>query len=234
MSLPVFYCDELRQDSKEILLNEDTSRHVVNVLRMEPGQELELTDGKGNLTTAVITDNHKKHCAVNIISNRFREEWMPRISLAVSLLKTTARFEWLLEKCTEIGINEIVPVICERTVKEKFRFERMKGICISAMLQSQQAWLPRLSQPASYKEVVMNSKQTQKFIGHCANGEKKELAATINSPVSSSIVLIGPEGDFTENEISLALDQGFVPVSLGNTRLRTETAAVVASTLLRL
>ena len=145
MAFPFFYINEYNSSQKEIVLDEDTSRHMVQVLRMKEGEKLNLTDGKGNLITAEIIDDHKKHCSVKIIDSQFTTHDSRKITIAISLLKNTNRFEWFLEKATEIGVNEIIPLICERTEKQKFRYDRMKGICISAMLQSQQCWLPVLT-----------------------------------------------------------------------------------------
>jgi len=232
MTLPFFYIAEFHASKKEIVLDEDTSKHIVQVLRMKVGEKLNLTDGKGNLSTAEITEAHKKHCSVTVIDSRLMPHVSRQIIIAISLLKNTTRFEWFLEKANEIGVSEIIPLICERTEKEKFRFERMKGILISAMLQSQQCWLPILHESQKFNQVVKQSDQQQKFIAHCAEGNKSQLTSyPINQ---STMILIGPEGDFTKEEIDLALQNGFTPISLGETRLRSETAGVVAATLLKL
>ena len=234
MALPFFYINEHDPSQKEIVLDEDTSRHVIQVLRMKEGEKLSLTDGKGNLITAEITHGHKKHCTVKIqaVSHELRA---PRqITIAISLLKNTNRFEWFLEKATEIGVGEIIPLICERTEKQNFRFDRMKGICISAMLQSQQCWLPVLHEPIKYPEFIkyVNQKtEVKKFIAHCDDQTGRQSLSTFQ-PLNHSTVLIGPEGDFTKQEIELALQNDFTPVSLGETRLRSETAGIVAATLL--
>jgi 16S rRNA (uracil1498-N3)-methyltransferase len=231
MTLPFFYINEYNTSQKEIVLDEDTSRHVVQVLRMKGGEKLNLTDGKGNLITAEITDGHKKYCAVSVIDSRFTSHVSRKITIAISLLKNANRFEWFLEKATEIGVSEIVPLICQRTEKQKFRYERMKGICISAMLQSQQGWLPELHEPKQFNQVTIEQfDNRQKFIAHCDESNDKKQLSTFQS-FNSSIILIGPEGDFTKDEIKLALENSFVPVSLGETRLRTETAGIVAASL---
>jgi len=233
MALPFFYISEYAPSQKEIVLDEDTSRHVVQVLRMKEGEKLNLTDGKGNLITAEVIDAHKKHCAVNVLESRLMPQASRKITIAISLLKNTNRFEWFLEKATEIGVSQIVPLICEKTEKQKFRYDRMKGICISAMLQSQQTWLPILSEPKQFDDMVIQQfDQQQKFIAHCDESSVKKQLSTFQS-VNSSIILIGPEGDFTKDEIKLALENNFIPVSLGETRLRTETAGIVAASLLR-
>jgi len=236
MAFPFFYINEYTTSQKEILLDEDTSRHVVQVLRMKEGEKLNLTDGKGSLITAEVIDAHKKHCSVKIIDCQLKTQDPRKVVIAISLLKNTSRFEWFLEKATEIGISEIIPLICERTEKQKFRFDRMKGICISAMLQSQQCWLPILDEPVKYIEYIKSIKdnaELTKFIAHCEEQNQKNSLSTFQL-LNHSTILIGPEGDFTKNEIELALQNNFIPVSLGETRLRTETAGIVAATLLKL
>jgi 16S rRNA (uracil1498-N3)-methyltransferase len=234
MALPFFYINEYNTSQKEIVLDEDTSRHVVQVLRMKEGEKLNLTEGKGNLITAEVTDAHKKHCTVKIIESQFTTRNPRKVTIAISLLKNTSRFEWFLEKATEIGVSEIVPMICERTEKQKFRYDRMKGICISAMLQSQQTWLPLLDEPVKcieYIKFIENNSDLTKFIAYCEElGQKNNLSTF--QPFNHSIILIGPEGDFSKEEIELALQNNFIPASLGETRLRTETAGIVAATLL--
>ena len=234
MTRPFFYISEYNLSQKEIGLDEDTSRHIVQVLRMKEEERLNLTDGKGNLITAEITDAHKKHCSVKVIDSQFTSHLSPKITIAISLLKNTNRFEWFLEKATEIGVSEIIPLICERTEKQKFRYERMKAICISAMLQSQQTWLPELHELTTFNHLVIEqSDNSQKLIAHCIE-EKKQLLSHLQIGTSANwLICIGPEGDFTKQEIEHALKNNFIPVSLGETRLRTETAGVVAATLLR-
>lgn len=237
MALPFFYISDYDSSKKEIGLDEDTSRHIIQVLRMKKGELLNLTDGKGNIFTTSIADDHKKHCTVQVQDTRHKEREFRKISIALSLLKNANRFEWFLEKATEIGVNEIIPLICERTEKEKFRDDRLQSILVSAMLQSQQCWLPVLHKPIAFKlllrqEEVVNT--SQKFIAHCIEKEKRNLADLINDSLPSQIILIGPEGDFTTEEIEFAVANHFDAVALGDTRLRAETAAMVAATLLRL
>jgi 16S rRNA (uracil1498-N3)-methyltransferase len=237
MSFPFFYIEEYDKQQKEVILNEDTSRHVIQVLRMKKGELLNLTDGKGNIFTTSIADDHKKHCSVRIEDVKYKQQEKRKVSIALSLLKNANRFEWFLEKATEIGINEIIPLICERTEKEKFRDDRLQSILVSAMLQSQQCWLPVLHKPIAFKlllrqEEVVNT--SQKFIAHCVEKEKRNLADLINGSLPSQIILIGPEGDFTAEEIEFAMTNHFDAVALGETRLRAETAAMAAATLLRL
>ncbi len=232
MQAPFFFIEEILSSEDFITLNEETSKHVVQVLRMKNGERLFLTDGKGNLLSCEINDDHKKKCVVEIQETRFKEQGARKISIAISLLKNANRFEWFLEKATELGIAEIIPTICERTEKQHFRMERMKNILISAMLQSQQVWLPILKEPTALKEIIFQSHQSQKFIAHCMDDAKVSLGDAINTSTSSQIILIGPEGDFTKDEIDLAFQNHFVPVALGETRLRTETAGMVAAAVL--
>lgn len=227
MTLPFFFTNNL--NNKTIVLDEDTSKHVINVLRMQKGEELLLTDGKGKKAKAAIIDDNRKKCVVEISSIETEEERINKVAIGISLIKNASRFEWFLEKITEIGVGEIIPLLCTRTEKEKFRYDRMQHILISAMLQSQQCWLPVLHEPTEFEKVLQIPFE-QKFIAHCIDGEKQKLP-TVNSHLST-IILIGPEGDFTPEEIESAINNNFTPVTLGNTRLRTETAGIVAATLL--
>jgi 16S rRNA (uracil1498-N3)-methyltransferase len=228
MALPYFYIENIIGDT--LTLEEDASKHITQVLRMKVGEELLLTDGKGTKATAVITDDHRKRCMVKISNRQKEEASIPKVSIAISLLKNAARFETFLEKATEIGVSEIIPLICERTEKEKFRNDRLHNILVSAMLQSQQCWMPRLLEPVNFDKAVTTSTFDQKFIAHCLEHQKQSLTSLLQK--GSAIILIGPEGDFTQKEIDLALGNGFKPVSLGKTRLRTETAGIVAAALL--
>jgi 16S rRNA (uracil1498-N3)-methyltransferase len=232
MALPYFYLQEYDPSLDELILDEDTSKHVIVVLRMKKGEQLNLTDGKGNLLKCEVTEEHKKHCGIKIKSKIENPGSKNLVAIGISLIKNSSRFEWFLEKATEIGVSEIIPLVCERTEKEKFRFERMKGILISAMLQSQQTWLPLLSEPKAFRDVIDQSKHDQKFIAHCAEGEKKNLASLENDIYTSKIILIGPEGDFTPAEVEWASQHFYLPVRMGETRLRTETAGIVAAVML--
>lgn len=229
MPLPIFY-DKNIDKSDFVTLTEETSKHVVQVLRMKQGELLQLTDGRGNLLTNEIVDDHKKKCTVKVTKRDFKERTSKQVCVAISLLKNGSRLEWFLEKATEIGVSEIIPLLCDRTEKQHFRFDRMNGILIAAMLQSQQVWLPTLAEPLSFKNVITSRKYSINLIAHCEEEQKCSIKNFTSS--NSSQILIGPEGDFSPAEIASALDAGFKSVTLGNTRLRTETAGVVAATLL--
>ncbi len=232
MSLPFFYIENL--SGTIITLDEPTSKHMIGVLRMQKGEAVLLTDGKGSKASAIITDDNRKRCTVQIQSIEKMEQTSPKISIAISIIKNASRFEWFLEKATEIGVMEIIPLLCERTEKSTFRHERMQQILASAMLQSQQSWLPVLHQPTAFAEVVKFSGEEQKFIAHCLPEQKMSLTNKLITQSTDQLILIGPEGDFTEEEIQLAIENNFVPVALGNTRLRTETAGIVAAALLKM
>jgi 16S rRNA (uracil1498-N3)-methyltransferase len=229
--LPFFYLSEYTPGQKTIVLSEETSRHVIQVLRMRIGEMLQLTDGKGSLLTVTVTDDHKKKCTVEVKETVYTEAKKNKATIAISLLKNASRFEWFLEKATELGISEIIPVLSERTEKQHFRHDRMKNILVSAMLQSQQVWLPELPEPQKLGVVIQSAGQEKKFVAHCIDGEKSELKKVVDTN-TSQIILIGPEGDFSPEEVDLAISQNFLPVALGNTRLRTETAGIIAATLL--
>lgn len=231
MSLPFFY-EENFSGSNTFNLSEDSSRHVAQVLRMKEGEQIIITNGKGQTLTAEITLAHKKKTGVKILHQEIEPPRKPQVTIAISFIKSTSRFEWFLEKATELGVSAIIPLLCKRTEKAHFKEERMKTILVSAMLQSRQSWLPELSAPMKINDLIQSKNYDQKFIAHCAEEEKKELKNLIAGKNLSSIILIGPEGDFTEEEIQAAIQQGYQPVSLGETRLRTETAGLVAAVLL--
>ncbi|HYK47401.1 MAG TPA: RsmE family RNA methyltransferase [Parafilimonas sp.] len=232
MNLPYFYEENIQGPVHT--LTEETSRHCVQVLRMKNAEQLQLTDGKGNLFFATISDANKKHCKVVVDNLRGHVDSAPgtkKVCIAISLLKNPSRFEWFLEKAAEIGVAEIIPLICEHTEKENFRYERMNNILISAMLQSRQTWLCELRQPEKFDDAIDSASPGLKLIAHCAE-EKKENIADMARIVNNVCILIGPEGDFSRREIQAATEKNFIPVSLGNTRLRSETAGLVAATLL--
>jgi len=230
MSVPFFYEPTIIDTNQPIVLSDNTSKHCVQVLRMREGALIHLTDGKGKLFKAKII-SADKHKSVALIENTVFTDTNPnRISIGISLLKNADRLEWMFEKITEIGVTEIFPLICKRTEQQRFRTERMLQILVSAMLQSQQCWLPILHAPISINKLIDQATHHQKIIAHCELDQKLLLKDLPKS--SDALILIGPEGDFTIDEISLALQSQFIPVSLGETRLRTETAGLVSITLL--
>jgi 16S rRNA (uracil1498-N3)-methyltransferase len=240
MALPFFFNPQLEHSSKTMQLDEATSKHVVQVLRMKEGEQLNLTNGKGLLARMELTAANKKNSTVLLLESEFSQHHAIRkTGIAISPVKNSSRFEWFLEKATELGVSDIFPLLCNRTEREHFRFDRMQAICISAMLQSQQTWLPILHEPIAFKELVSNSGMqkhdyTNKWIAHCTEQKKQPLVASLSKNIKDSLILIGPEGDFTPEEIKTAITNGYHPVALGDTRLRTETAGMVAAALLML
>ncbi|MBO9620075.1 MAG: 16S rRNA (uracil(1498)-N(3))-methyltransferase [Niabella sp.] len=233
MQLPFFYINNYSPGQKSIVLDENNSRHVVQVLRMETGERLHLTDGRGHLLTAVISNPHKKQCEVAIEHAAFVPPAQPSITIAMALLKNTSRFEWFLEKATEIGVHAILPLITDRTEKIKTKTDRLQQILVSALLQSRQVWLPQMPEPLKFADFIKNPEwqgAPQKFIAHCLEHERVSLRDQVIA--TDTIILIGPEGDFTTSEIGGALEQGYRAVTLGNTRLRSETAGIAAAALL--
>ncbi|MHA4843667.1 RsmE family RNA methyltransferase [Flavitalea antarctica] len=233
---PFFFVETLGDKGATQMLSEEASKHIVQVLRMKTGELLRLTDGLGKLAEAVIINDHKKKTEVTISAVYLAPRPESANVIAISLLKNNTRFEWFLEKASELGISKIVPLICARTEKQHFRYDRMKSILVSAMLQSQQPWLTELSVPITFKDFLSRDLLSDSlgFIAHCEDTTREPLHASGHRNAKPKLVLIGPEGDFTPEEISLATGKGFLPVELGGTRLRTETAGVVAATIIQL
>ena len=226
----LFYCPDI--ESRHTL-SEEESGHCVRVLRYSVGDELLITDGRGITYTARITNPHPKHCDFEILS---QEKQTPHhhfhLHIAVAPTKNIERLEWAIEKCVEIGVDEITPLLCRFSERKQLRLDRLEKIILSAAKQSLTPYLPVLHELTPYDEFISRQQgQTcvslQKFIAHCYKDDKRVLKDEIEKG-RDVLVLIGPEGDFSEQEVAEALESGFVPVSLGNSRLRTETAAVVA------
>jgi 16S rRNA (uracil1498-N3)-methyltransferase len=231
MALPFFYISSYAPGQQEIILDEDNSRHVIQVLRMRPGEALRLTDGKGALLDAAILDDHKKKCRVAIKNSAAEPPPANKVTIAISPVKNAARFEWFLEKATEIGVSTIIPLVCERTERQSIRTDRLRNILVSAMLQSQQTWLPNLIEPTPFADLLAQAPIGQAYIAHLLEAPRPTSSLATVAPANATI-LIGPEGDFTPKEVEAALSARFIPVSLGHNRLRTETAGIVAATLL--
>lgn len=229
MNLSLFYAADLVSGDKAYALNEDAAKHVVQVLRMKEGDELMLTNGKGLKAHARILSAGKKSCTVTILSEMVYPVSATTTCIAISPLKNAARFEWFLEKAGELGITKIVPLVCKRTERQHVKAERWNTILVSAMLQSQQYWLTELSAPVAFDAFVKETNYSNKFIAHCLPAEKQDLKQAAWE--QEVLVLIGPEGDFTPEEVERAVNAGYKEVSLGSTRLRTETAAIKAAVL---
>lgn len=210
------------------VLSEEESQHCVRVLRYTRGDEILLTDGKGNTYTARITNPHPKHCEFEVLTQEKQQKAHDfYLHIAIAPTKNIERMEWMVEKCTEIGVDEITPLLCRFSERKQIRTDRLEKIVLSAAKQSLTPYLPKLNELTDYDTFVRQATEETKFIAHCYKEDKRELKDAIRRG-KSVLVLIGPEGDFSEQEVEEALALGFVPVSLGNSRLRTETAGVVA------
>ena len=211
-------------------LDEVEARHAVQVLRRKVGDAMQLTDGLGNLYEGTIIEVGKKSCLIGINSTvAAYNEQLFKLHIAIAPTKNIDRFEWFLEKATEIGIDEITPLICKRSEREVIKWERLNGVLLSAMKQSLKAYLPKLNEAIDFQKFMKRDfSQSQNFMGHCIEDMEKQLLSTQYKKGQNSVILIGPEGDFTEGEVAQALSLTFEAVSLGNSRLRTETAGVVA------
>jgi 16S rRNA (uracil1498-N3)-methyltransferase len=225
--MQIFYAPGISDNSW--ILDEKESRHCVRVLRMSEGDPVRLIDGKGNLYEGIIQNADQNKCRVTI-SNLIRdfERRNYRLHIAISPLKNTDRFEWFVEKSVEIGINEITPLICKNTEKQKVKPERINSIIISAMKQSLKAGLTALNEPVDFKDFIRKDFHGEKLIAHCNSSLERKKIDNAYHKGSNAIILIGPEGDFSINEIAHAAEAGFKPVHLGTSRLRTETAGIAA------
>ena len=210
------------------VLPEDESGHAVRVLRLNEGEEITITDGQGFFYQAIITRAHPKHCEVKIIANQQQPPlWPFHLHIAVAPAKNIDRMEWFIEKATEIGIDAITCLNCRFSERREIKTARLEKVLISAMKQSQKAVLPQLIGMTNFQDFINQPFNGLKFIAHCEESEKSSLKQ-IYHVGENALILIGPEGDFSSEEISLAISQGFQPVMLGKSRLRTETAALVA------
>ncbi|MEO6849688.1 MAG: 16S rRNA (uracil(1498)-N(3))-methyltransferase [Mucilaginibacter sp.] len=226
--MQLFYTPGIDAASSTYYLDEEESKHCVRVLRLQPGDQVQLIDGKGNLYTASITDAHPKKTQLQIVS--VQEQFNKRnhyLHIAVAPTKKIERLEWFLEKATEIGIDEISLIICQRSERKDAKVDRLNKIITAAIKQSIKAYHPVLNEPVALNKFLSNTFDGQKFIAHCEPGDKLSLKDQL-APRGNCLVLIGPEGDFTPKEISDALNSGFKAITLGESRLRTETAALEA------
>jgi len=208
--------------------SKDESGHCVRVLRMRRGDAISFTDGKGNLYEGLITEDNPSAMVAAVSSVSKTEERPYRLHVAISPVKNDDRLEWFTEKAVEMGIDEITPLICSRTEKKRIRKERLEGLIVSAMKQSVKCYLPRLNEPESFNGFISTERPGKKLIACCDPGvERVKITAAFN-PGDEVTILIGPEGDFTPEEVSMAARKGFIPVHLGPSRLRTETAGFAA------
>ncbi|MFY0604731.1 MAG: 16S rRNA (uracil(1498)-N(3))-methyltransferase [Flavobacteriaceae bacterium] len=227
--MQLFYNSDITKTTTQFTFDKIESRHIVKVLRKKEGDILHITDGKGFLYSCEIILASDKKCTARIIE--FIEKTNPRdyyLHIAIAPTKNNDRMEWFLEKATEIGIDEITPILCDNSERKVVKLERFHKIVQSAMKQSLQFRLPKLNEPMKLSEFISQSFDGKICIAHCEEGIKKGLKEHIN-PKENTTILIGPEGDFSKKEISACMHKGYIPISLGKNRLRTETAALVAT-----
>lgn len=228
----IFYTPDII--GEKYTLEESESKHCVRVLRYSKGDQLVMVDGKGGRYQAVITDPNPKRCAVEIfraVPNFEKRNY--RLHMAVAPTKNIDRFEWFLEKATEIGIDEITPLLCEHSERKQIKIDRLEKVMVAAMKQSLKAFLPKLNNLTNFDSFLKNTNFKNRFIAHCEEGEKPYLFNVVE-PKQNVLILIGPEGDFSLSEIGAALENGFREISLGSSRLRTETAGVVGTQIINL
>lgn len=221
----IFYCENIQTCPE---LSAEDSGHAVRVLRHVEGDEVTVVDGVGHYYRCAITAAHPKHCGLQIQSVEEEQHWPYRVELAIAPTKNLDRMEWWLEKATEMGLDRFTPLKCRFSERKELKTDRMRRIAISAMKQSLKATLPELDEMTDIKAFVQEPFYGQKFIAHCDKDAPRQLLSHLVQPRTAVRVLIGPEGDFSAEEIALALANGYQPVSLGDQRLRTETAALAA------
>lgn len=210
-------------------LPESDSRHAVKVLRMREGDELQVIDGRGTAYTCRLADAHPKHASVEIISSTpMPLPWPQQLAVAVAPTKHMDRMEWLVEKMTEVGVNTIIPILCERSERREIKTERLEKIAVSAMKQSLKATLPTIMPMTPLRELIKIMPDAQRVVAYCDPSIPRVDFAQTYEAGRDTLILIGPEGDFSPSEIKMTLDAGFRPVTLGSNRLRTETAALYA------
>ena len=225
--MQLFYHPDIRPLSLLVTFSKEESRHLVKVLRKKRGDQIHITDGRGHLYLAEIIDDNDKKCEVQVL----KSETMPdqkgyRLHVAIAPTKNNDRLEWFLEKATEIGIDEITPLLCDHSERKRINHDRCEKVLLAAMKQSLKFYLPKLNPMLHFDEVIGQSRAEAKLIAHCGEAEKKSLSNALEGK-NEILVLIGPEGDFSPREIEEATNAGFENLDLGRTRLRTETAGVV-------
>ena len=225
--MQLFYNSSINENTESFFFDKEESKHIIKVLRKKDNDILFVTNGLGYLFKTEITLSSDSKCTVKILTAVKSETPQFHLHLAVAPTKMNERFEWFLEKATEIGIHEITPILCDRSERKVINQERFEKIILTAMKQANVLFLPKLNKFKTFKEFIQVKNEGIQLIAHCEETSKKSLKSVLK-PNQNVTLLIGPEGDFSEKEIQLATTQNFTAVSLGNTRLRTETAAIVA------
>ena len=230
--MQLFFAENIESDI--YTLSEEESKHCIRVLRMTEGDEIFLTDGRGTLCRCRISEAHPKRCTATVAERIKDYERHPfYLHVAIAPTKNSARLEWFVEKAVEMGVDEITPIVCDHSERCILKRERLEKIAISAMKQSLKAYLPVINDPTPVCKVIGNAFSGQRFIAYC-DGDRRTPLHDAYRAGNNALILIGPEGDFSNNEIQQALQSGFAPVTLGNYRLRTETAALAATAFFNL
>jgi 16S rRNA (uracil1498-N3)-methyltransferase len=225
--MQLFYNPTIDESTESFSFDKEESKHIIKVLRKKDTDILFVTNGLGLLFETEITLASDNKCTVKILSVQKTEPSKFQLHLAVAPTKMNDRYEWFLEKATEIGVHEITPIICDRSERKVVNIERFEKIVLTAMKQSNVLFIPKLNEAISFKEFIKRKNEGLQLIAHCEETDKNSLKSVLKTNENVTLI-IGPEGDFSEKEIALAVENNFIPVSLGNTRLRTETAAIVA------
>ena len=226
--MQLFYNKDISKEDTQFTFDKTESRHIVKVLRKKDGDALHITNGKNELFTVKIILANDKRCLVEIVKTEVKPKpWSYKLHIAIAPTKNNDRLEWFLEKATEIGIDEITPIICSNSERTVLKTDRLEKIVQSAIKQSLKFVLPKLNEPIKFSDFINQEFEGDLFIAHCEELDKKSFAKTVQ-PTTNILILIGPEGDFTPTEIEKAVAKKFTPVTLGESRLRTETAGVVA------
>jgi 16S rRNA (uracil1498-N3)-methyltransferase len=225
--MQLFYNSEIKKSDKTFFFDKEESKHIVKVLRKKEGDKVFITNGLGYLFESEIIMASEKKCEVKITKETFQEPNTFYTHIAVAPTKMNDRLEWFLEKATEIGIHEITPIICDHSERKVYKIDRAEKIIQAAMKQSLHYYIPKINEPVSLSQFIKSNITGQKIIAHCEETDKKSFKNEVKRDEKITI-LIGPEGDFSTKEINFAIENKFIPVTLGNTRLRTETAALVA------
>ncbi len=228
--MQLFYAPDFT--TPEYTLSEEESKHSVRVLRLVEGDTIHITDGRGNLYRCRVDDPHPKRCRVSVVEHFADHNRLPyQLIVGVAPTKNSDRYEWFLEKATEIGVSEIVPLLTSHSERKSLKHEREVRVVTAAMKQSLKAYHPTLHPLTPIKELLDREFEGDKFIAHCNPSQSKQPLPKLLRPATPTMILIGPEGDFSPEEVAMALERGFREISLGDQRLRTETAAVVATTM---
>ena len=225
--MQLFFNPNIDSATSTFFFDKEESGHIIKVMRRNSGDILMVTNGLGQLFTTEIILAAASKCTIKVISIITVPPMAYNLHLAVAPTKMNDRYEWFLEKATEIGVTEITPIICDRSERKIVKNDRFDKIILAAMKQSANCYLPKINEPIAFKDFIKKDFQGQKFIAHCEDSKKNSLKNELKLKINT-LILIGPEGDFTENEVKASIENKFTPISLGSSRLRTETAAVVA------